>query len=136
MGLSSAPQSPASALGKSEQSGSTGPGYSVVGHVESSSQDYVPFTAIRQVNKQNLPGYISLGQVSELVLQPVLVSGAYSRVGAKASMPGVTRLEEEKYKAPEELSETRLPRDSLETVVKSSTAEHSKCPQPRDITYV
>jgi len=127
MGESSAPQSPVS-----------GPGYSVVGHVEPASQDYVPFTAIRQVKKQNHPGYISLG----LVLQPDLVSGAYSRVEARASMPGVTRLEEEKYKAPEpDLSESdtrklRLPRDSLETVVMSSTAELSKCPHPRDITYV
>ena len=136
MGDTSVPQSPVSVLGKAEQAG---PGYAVVGHMDqSASQDYVPFTAM----KQNYPGYISLGQVSELVLQPDLVSGAYSRVGTSAIMPGVTRLEEENYKAPEQdLSESdtrkaKPPRDSLETVVMSSTKELSKCPHARDFTYV
>jgi len=141
MGATSVPQSPVSLLGKNPIPGGSPQGvpdlgYSRVGHLDTSNS-YVPFTAIRPVQIDSSPGYISLGQVSELMLQPEQATAAYSRVGVLGhgskhrldlSIAGVTRLEEEVTSA--EISKVKPTRPSLDNKVVSFSREN------RDFTFV
>jgi len=166
MGVSSPPQSPVSVLGK-ELEEVPGPGYCRVGHLDQEHPrlSYVPFTAIRPVQKDNSPGYISLGQVSELVLQPSQASAAYSRVGvvdrpcakhgvtmldtspSTITIPGVARLEEESVsvsptivKDVEGVDNSRIKQITLSldssAPAESSFKEHRSPPYSGDFTCV
>ena len=45
-----------------------------------SKSSYVPFTAIQKVTKNCSPGYISIGQIPDLVVKPDLLREGYSKI--------------------------------------------------------
>jgi len=146
MGAPSAPQSPVSVLGKEPMLGSSPQGvsdlgYSRVGQMDtSSSSSYVPFTAIRPVQSHSSPGYISLGQVSELVFHPDHVPAAYSRVGVMEhgskhrldlGIAGVARLENDLQVTSEDSSKAeKLARINIDNKMVTFSREN------RDFTFV